>query len=129
VSDAGNRQPATGNRSIQRLVAIGAALEAGIGVAAFLLGGPMAAAAAVIGSSVAMAAQIVAVTALKPAMKGTQAQFNQKWVLGMAARFASFIVLAVLMFVLKDTMPIAWMAAGYLGLLLVLLFAETRFLT
>jgi hypothetical protein len=104
-------------------------IELGIGAAAFLLDGPMAAAAAVIGSSIAMAAQIVAVAILRPAMKGSQAQFNQKWVVGMAARFGSFIVLAVLMVVLKDTLPVAWMAGGYLGLLLVLLFAETRFLT
>jgi hypothetical protein len=66
---------------------------------------------------------------LRPALGGTQAQFQQRWVLGMALRFASFIVLAVLMVVLKDELPIMYMAAGYLGTLLVLLFAETRFLT
>ena len=49
--------------------------------------------------------------------------------LGMAVRFASFLVLAALMFVLRESLPIAYLAVGYLCTLLVLLFAETRFLT
>lgn len=115
-------------KALQRLVTAGAALEAMVAVAALLLDGLMAMAAALIGSSIAMAAQIAAVVLLRPAMGGSQAQFQQRWVLGMAMRFGSFLVLAVLMVVLKDMLPIAYLAVGYLCTLLVLLFAETRFL-
>jgi hypothetical protein len=85
--------------------------------------------AALTGACLATAAQIFAVSVLRPAMQAKQVVFNQRWVLGMAIRFASFLVLAVMMILLKDTLPPAWLAVGYLGTLLVLLFAETRFLT
>jgi len=107
---------------------VASALEMMIGAAAFVIGGPMALAAAVIGSSIAIGAQLAAVQLLRPVMNAPQAQFNQRWVLGMAIRFASFLVLAAVMFVLKDRLPVAWLASGYLSLLLVLLYAETRFL-
>jgi hypothetical protein len=114
---------------LNRLVTVGSLLEGVVALAALLLSGVMAMAAALIGSSLAMGAQIVAVVLLRPAMSASQDQFQQRWVLGMAARFASFLALAALMFALKDLFPIAYMAAGYLCTLLVLLFAETRFLT
>ncbi len=114
---------------IQRLVMVGALLEGAIGVAAYLMDGPMALVAAVIGSSLALGAQVAAVVLLRPAMGADQSAFQQRWVLGMAARFGSFLVLAALVIVLKATLPVGWLAAGYLGTLLVLLYAETRFLT
>jgi hypothetical protein len=89
----------------------------------------MAGVAALIGAGVATAAQVAAVAMLRPAMQAKGAAFQQKWVLGMAARFASFIMVAVLMITLKSQLPPLWLAAGYLGTLLVLLFAETQFLT
>ena len=114
---------------MQRLLITAGFVEMAIAIAAFMFDGPNALIAALIGTGLALGAQIIAVAALRPAMGGTQAQFQQKWVIGMAVRFASFIALAVLMIVLKDRLPIAWMASGYLSLLLVLLYAETRFLT
>ncbi len=115
--------------AMQRLVTVGSILEGAVALAALALDGVMAMAAALIGSSIAMGAQLAAVVLLRPAMGGTQGAFQQRWVLGMAVRFASFLVLAVLMFVLRASLPIAYLAAGYLCTLLVLLFAETRFLT
>ncbi len=120
---------ATGANPLQRLIMVGAVLELAIAAAAFFMAGPMAAAAALIGSSLAMVAQVTAVVMLRPAMGADQKTFQQRWVLGMAARFASFLALAALVIVLKATLPVGWMAAGYLGTLLVLLYAETRFLT
>lgn len=113
---------------LQRMVLVAALLEAAVAVAAFAIAGAMAMVAAVIGSSLAIGAQIAAVVMLRPAMKASQAQFQQRWVLGMAVRFASFVALAAVMIVLKDRLPVAWLACGYLSLLLVLLYAETRFL-
>ena len=116
--------------ALTRLVMVAAGLEVLAGVAGFALGGTMAGAAALIGASLATGAQIAAVVLLRPAMQAkANARFQQQWVLGMAVRFASFVVLAVLMITLKSQLPPAWLAAGYLGTLLVLLFAETQFLT
>ena len=117
-------------RPMQRLVAIGSVLEGAVALAALALDGVMAMAAALIGSSIAMGAQLAAVVLLRPAMGASQSVFQQRWVLGMAVRFASFLVLALLMVVLRGgALPIAYLAVGYLCTLLVLLFAETRFLT
>ena len=46
----------------------------------------------------------------------------------MAVRGASFLVVALLLFLVKDRLPVIWMAAGYLVVLVPLLFVETRFL-
>jgi hypothetical protein len=119
---------ATSANSLQRLVLLGAAAEAFVMLAALALRGLPAMAAALIGSSIAMGAQIAAVVLLRPAMGASQAVFQQRWVLGMAVRFASFLALAVLLFALQNALPITYMAAGYLCTLLVMLFAETRFL-
>ncbi len=116
--------------AIQRLVMLAAGLELLAAVLGFVLGGgAMGAAAALIGASLATGAQIVAVLMLRPAMQAKQVIFQQRWVLGMAVRFGSFIVLAAVMIATRSVLPPAWMAAGYLGTLLTLLFAETRFLT
>ncbi len=111
-----------------RLALVASALELLVGAFGYFKGGTMAMAAAIIGASIATGAQVGAVALLRPAMRAQVAQFQQRWVLGTALRFISFIVLAVLVIVTKDTLPPVWLAAGYLATLLVLLFAETRFL-
>lgn len=112
-----------------RLTVTASTLELIAAVTGYLLGGLWAMAAALIGASIASAAQIAAVAMLRPAMQAGTLAFQKRWVLGMAVRFASFVVVAVIMIVLKDTLPPLWLASGYLGTLLVLLFAETMFLT
>jgi hypothetical protein len=114
---------------VQRLVMIASGLELIALVVAYALGGTYAAFAALAGASLATGAQVVAVILLRPAMVSPrQSVFQQAWVLGMAVRFASFLALAAIMILSRGTLPPVWMAAGYLGTLLVLLFAETRFL-
>ena len=114
---------------VQRLVMLAAGLELVAAVLGYALGGgATGAAAALIGASLATGAQVVAVLLLRPAMQAKQAMFQQRWVLGMAVRFGSFLALAAVMIATKSVLPPAWMAAGYLGTLLTLLFAETRFL-
>jgi len=46
----------------------------------------------------------------------------------MAVRGVSTLALAALLVMFRDRLPVLWMAAGYLGVLLPLLFVETRFL-
>jgi hypothetical protein len=112
-----------------RLVVVGSVVEAGLGVAAFVMAGPMALAATVVGSGIAMAAQIAAVVLLSPAMQAATPQFTQRWAIGVAIRFGSFVVAGAVMVAARDVLPPAWLAAGYLGMLLTLLFLETKFLT
>ena len=113
---------------IVKLALTGAALEVACGAFAFAWAGLMAGVAALIGASVATAAQVTAVALLRPAMQGTATSFQQRWVLGMAIRFGSFLAIAMLILALRATLPPLWVAAGYLATLLVLLFGEMTFL-
>ena len=111
-----------------KLALAGAAMELLSGAFAFAWNGVMAGVAALIGASIATAAQVAAVALLRPAMQGTGAAFQQRWALGMAIRFGSFLAVAALILALKATLPPVWIAAGYLATLLVLLFGEMTFL-
>jgi hypothetical protein len=113
---------------LKPLVAVAAALELLAAICGFAFGGPLAAVAAFVGASLATAAQVAALVVLGPAMKAETAKFQQAWVLGMGIRFGSFLLLAVLVIGLKGTLPPLAMGLGYLGAMLALLFAETRFL-
>jgi hypothetical protein len=104
------------------------AMEVLCGGFGFVQGGIMAGVAALVGASIASAAQAVAVALLRPAMQAEDKTFQQRWALGIASRFASFLVVGALILMARDTLPPGWLAAGYLSTLLVLLFAETRFL-
>jgi hypothetical protein len=115
-------------KALMPLVLAGAALEVLTGGLGFALGGLMAGVAALVGASIASAAQVAAVVLLRPAMQAENKAFQQRWALGMAVRFGSFLVIAALILTVKDVLPPAWLAAGYLSTLLVLLFMETRFL-
>lgn len=119
---------------MRELILVGAAAELFIAVLAlFAGGGPsggglMAMVAALLGTSVAFGAQIFAVATLRPAMKAKTPEFTKAFGLGMAARFGSFLIIAVVILAFRSVLPPAWVGAGYLGMLLLLLFAETRFL-
>jgi hypothetical protein len=102
-----------------------AALLAGIGG---LARGADAAFASALGSWLALLAQVAAVALLRPAMGARTPDFMRRWVAGLAVRGASLVLLAGLMILSRRMFPILWMAAGYLGVMLPLLFTETRFL-
>jgi hypothetical protein len=102
-----------------------AVLPAGIGG---LARGADAAFASACGSGLALLAQVAAVALLRPAMGARTPEFMQRWASGLAVRGASLLLLVGLMLLTRRMFPILWMAAGYLGVLLPLLFTETRFL-
>ncbi|TFG85687.1 MAG: hypothetical protein E4H17_04810 [Gemmatimonadales bacterium] len=111
-----------------RLLGPGLALAALIaGVAAVARGGNAALAAAC-GSALALAAQVAAIALLRPAMGARIPEFMRRWAAGIAIRGASLVLLVGLMLLARRTYPILWMVAGYLGVMLPLLFTETRFL-
>lgn len=94
-----------------------------IGVAA-LAGGRGAA----LGGTVALTAQFAAVALLRPAMSGPQPAFMGRWVLGMAVRAGALGALLVVAATRRDAWPLLGTSLGFLGVLLPLLFLETRFL-
>jgi hypothetical protein len=102
------------------LVALGGVLVA---VAAGIGGG-----AAGIGGAAALAAQLGAVALLRPAMRAPQALFMSRWLGGMGVRALALGL--VLAFAATHRAALAPLPAalGFLGVLLPLLFLETRFL-
>lgn len=102
------------------LVAFGAGL---IVIVAALGGRP-----AGIGGGVALVAQVWAVALLRPVMRAPTPAFMSRWLGGMAIRALSLGALIVWVVTHRDSLPPLPAVMGYLGVLLPLLFLETRFL-
>jgi len=100
------------------------ALGAGLVAVAAALGGP----AAAIGGGVALAAQLWAVALLRPKMGAPTPEFMSRWLGGMAIRFLAVSALLVWAATHRASLPPLPAALGFLGVLLPLLFLETRFL-
>ncbi|MEK6767672.1 MAG: hypothetical protein AABY85_01645 [Gemmatimonadota bacterium] len=111
-----------------KIVLTGAVVEGAVAVVAFAMAGVTALAASLVGSAVALGAQVAAVASLRPGMKAPVGEFSRRFVASMAARAVSFAIVAAAMIGLKTVLPPIWVAAGYLTVLLSLLFAETKFL-
>ena len=93
------------------------ALGVGLVVVATMLGGKPAA----IGGGVALIAQLWAVALLRPKMRAPNPEFMARWLGGMGIRVLGIGVVLIV----SATLPAL---LGYLGVLLPLLFLETRFL-
>jgi hypothetical protein len=102
------------------LVALGAGLIAIVG----LIGGR----AAAIGGGVALFAQVWAVGLLRPKMGAPTPEFMGRWLGGVAIRALSLGALMVWAATHRASLPILPAVLGFLGVLLPLLFLETRFL-
>lgn len=100
-----------------RNLAILAALGVGLVVVAALVGGKPAA----IGGSVAVVAQLWAVALLRPKMRAPNPEFMARWLGGMGIRLLGVAVVLII----SRTLPAL---LAYIGVLLPLLFLETRFL-
>ena len=98
-------------------LAILAGLGIGLVVAATMLGGKPAA----IGGGVAVIAQLWAVALLLPKMRAPNPEFMARWLGGMGIRLLGLGVVLVV----SRTLPAL---LSYVGVLLPLLFLETRFL-
>ena len=102
------------------LVALGVALI----VAAWALGGKSAA----IGGVVALGAQTWAVALLRPSMRAPNPAFMGRWLGGMGIRFLALGALLGWAATHRATLAPLPAGLGFLGVLLPLLFLETRFL-
>ena len=100
------------------------ALGLGLIGAAVALGGGTAG----IGGGVALGAQVWAVALLRPKMGAPTPEFMGRWLGGMAIRILALAALMVWSATHRASLPPLPAALGYLGVLLPLLFLETRFL-
>ena len=100
------------------------ALGLGLIAAAVALGGRPAG----IGGGVALVAQLWAVALLRPKMGAPTPEFMGRWLGGMAIRALSLGALIVWVVTHRAALPPLPAVMGYLGVLLPLLFLETRFL-
>ncbi len=113
---------------VLRMALIGSAAEAVVAVLAALNAGVMGLAAALVGGGIATGAQVTAVALLRPGMKAQTPEFVRRWASGLAIRGAAALVVVVLVFATRAVLPPLWVVLGFFGVLLTLLYAETRFL-
>ncbi len=84
--------------------------------------------ASAIGGGVAVIAQTWAVALLRPKMRAPNPEFMARWLGGMGIRFLALGALVVWSATHRAFLPPLPAVLGYLGVLLPLLFLETRFL-
>jgi hypothetical protein len=84
--------------------------------------------ALLVGGGAAVVAQIGAVLLLRPKMRAPTPEFMARWLGGMAIRFLALVAVAVWTITHPGSTPPVPALLGYLGVLLPLLFLETRFL-
>jgi hypothetical protein len=94
-----------------------------VGVAA-LVGGR----GAGVGGGCAVVAQFAAVALLRPAMDAPQQVFMARWYAGMGVRTLVLGILLAVSATHRTALPLVETVLGYVGVLLPLLFLETRFL-
>jgi hypothetical protein len=100
------------------------AVGLGLVIVVVLLGGRTAG----IGGGIALASQVWAVALLRPKMGAPTPEFVGRWLGGMAIRLLALAVLMVWSATHRTALPPLHAAGGFLGVLLPLLFLETRFL-
>jgi hypothetical protein len=81
-----------------------------------------------IGGVVALGAQLGAVALLRPAMRAAQPVFMARWLGGMGVRALALGALLAVAATQRAALPPLPASLGFLGVLLPLLFLETRFL-
>ena len=84
--------------------------------------------AAGIGGAVALGAQLGAVALLRPAMRAAQPVFMARWLGGMGVRALALGVVLAIAATHRAALGPLPASLGFLGVLLPLLFVETRFL-
>jgi len=113
---------------VARLALVGGAAEVAVAAVAAAAAGVPALVGALVGGAIASAAQIAAVALLRPGMQAPGAEFVRRWASGIALRGASALLLVGLVLATRAVLPPLWTVLGFLGVMLTLLYAETRFL-
>ena len=84
--------------------------------------------AVLVGGGVAVVAQVWAVLLLRSKLRAPTPEFMARWLGGMAIRFVGLVTVAVWTITHPISTPPVPALLAYLGVLLPLLFLETRFL-
>ena len=84
--------------------------------------------AAAVGGAAAIVAQLGAVALLRPAMRAAQPVFMARWLGGMGVRILALGALLAVAATHRAVLPPLPASLGFLGVLLPLLFLETKFL-
>ncbi len=113
---------------VARMALFGGAAELVVATLALWRAGPAGLVAALIGGALAALAQLAAVARLRPGMTAATPEFVRRWVSGIAVRGVSALVLVGLVFATRALLPPLWLVLGFFGVLLTLLYTETRFL-
>ena len=100
----------------------------GLGIALVAIAAAVGGRAAAIGGGVGLVAQLWAVLLLRPVMRAPNPQLMARWLGGMGIRFLALVALMVWILTHRASVPPLPAAFGFLGVLLPLLFLETRFL-
>ena len=101
---------------------------AGLGAVLVVVAAGMGGRAAAIGGLAALASQLGAVALLRPAMRAPQPLFMARWFSGMGIRALALGGVLAIAATHRAALPPLPAALGFLGVLLPLLFLETRFL-
>ena len=113
---------------VGRMALVGSVAELVVAAIALAVAGLPGLVAALIGGAIATSAQIAATALLRPGMKAGTPEFVRRWASGIAIRGGALVLMVVVLFATKSRLPPLWLALGFLGVLLTLLYTETRFL-
>lgn len=111
-----------------RLVSAGAALTGLVTAALWLAFGRDVIVSGMVFGALATGIQGAAVAILRPAVNQPFQRFMARWGVGMGFRMAGIVLFVVAVVIDRERFPPLPTALGYLGVLVPLLFTETRFL-
>jgi hypothetical protein len=110
-----------------KLVAVGVALTAGVTVVLWRVWGSSAVLPGLVFGTLATGIQAVAVAAVKPVWDAPFDKFIGRWGLGIVLRLGGVVAFLLVVLVDNQLFPPLPTAFGYLGVVIPLLFLETRF--
>lgn len=111
-----------------RVLALGLGLTSAVTVALWLGFGRAAIVPGLVFGGLATGIQVVAVAVVRPVMGAEFQKFMKRWAVGMALRIGGVVLFAAAVIADRTLFPPIPSAIGYLGVLVPLLFTETRFL-
>lgn len=111
-----------------KLAGLGICLTALITAAAWMAWGPNAILGAAFFGVLATALQLVAVALLRPVLGGPFGVLVRRWGMGMGLRLVGVVLFAALVTLDRELFPPLPSALGYVGVVVPLLFLETRLL-
>ncbi len=111
-----------------KLAGLGFGLTMLIAAAIWSVWGPSAMFAAAFFGVLATALQLVAVALLRPALGGPFGGLVRRWGMGMGLRLVGVVLFAALVTLDRELFPPLPSALGYVGVVVPLLFLETRLL-